>query len=186
MKNGKSYKVKIPATDQFLLDLLYEFFDVADDVVTYLLSDRYKQINMLFGNENPVVRKYRKDKLARKFDQLVYHLKKNKHIKFENLEKQKNIIITKKGLSKALKASFKVGERRKRKDGKWIMLLFDVPQRHQKSRALLMNILKNLGYKIFQQSVWVTQYDVLEKTEKLLKIYFLEKYVKIFIVEELN
>ena len=73
----------------------------------------------------------------------------------------------------------------KRKDGKWIMLTFDIPEKHTKARSLLRSVLYNLGYKMFQQSIWITPYDVSEKTEKLLQLYSLDQYVRIFLIEEL-
>ena len=65
------------------------------------------------------------------------------------------------------------------------MLIFDIPQTHWKSRSLLKSILLNLGYKKFQQSVWVTPFDVYQKTERLLQYHSLDQYVRIFLVEEL-
>ncbi|OGZ70308.1 MAG: hypothetical protein A2904_01575 [Candidatus Staskawiczbacteria bacterium RIFCSPLOWO2_01_FULL_33_9] len=177
--------MKLPVTDQFLLDMVYPFLDVANDMVDFLLSDKYKQIHILFSNENPALKKYRKDSNKMQFRQLIYHLKKSNYIKVKNLENKKVIMLTKEGFDKALKASFKVDKRIERKDGKWIMIAFDIPQKHRKARELLRSILENLGYKIFQQSVWVTHYDVSEKTERLLQAYSLDKYVKIFIVEKL-
>ena len=73
----------------------------------------------------------------------------------------------------------------KRKDGKWTMVIFDVPEKWRKSRDLLRSILNNLGYKMFQQSVWITPYDVLKKTEELLQIYSLDNFVKIFLIENI-
>lgn len=177
--------MKIPITDQFLLDAVCPFLNVTDSVVDFLLSNKYRQINILFGNENPIIRKYRKDINQQRFSQLIYHLKKNNYIKVKSLENKKAIMLTKKGLSKVLKASFKIKSKKKREDKKWIMIIFDIPQKHEKARNLLRSILQNLGYKIFQHSVWVTPYDVSEKTEKLLQAYSLEKYVKIFLIEEL-
>lgn len=177
--------MKIPITDQFLLDIVYPLLDAADDVVNFLLSNKYRQMNILLGDENPVIRKYRKDKNRQKFDQLLYRLKKNNYIKIKNLENKKAILITQRGLLKIIRPSFKVQGQKKRKDGKWIMIIFDIPQKHQKARSLLRSVLQNLGYKIFQQSVWVNPYDVSEKTESLLQAYSLEKYVKIFLIEEL-
>ncbi|MEK7664322.1 MAG: CRISPR-associated endonuclease Cas2 [Patescibacteria group bacterium] len=177
--------MKLPITDQFILDILYPFVSIADDAIDFLLSNRYKQINILFGNENPVIGKYRKDKSIRNFNQVIYHLKKNNYIRVKNLEGKKAIMLTKEGFNKALRASFQIQEKKKRKDGKWIMITFDIPQKHQKARNLLRSVLKNLGYKMFQQSVWVTPYDVSDKTERLLQFYSLEKYVKIFIIEKL-
>lgn len=177
--------MKILITDQFLLDILSSLLNATDDVVDFLLSNKYKQMNILMGDQNPIFRKYRHDQNIRGLEQIIYYLKKNNYIKVKNLENKKAIIVTKKGLSKALKASFKIQKMEKRKDGKWIMIIFDIPQNHRKARDLLRSVLKNLGYKMFQQSVWVTPYDVSEKTEKLLQIYSLDKYVKIFLIEEL-
>ena len=73
----------------------------------------------------------------------------------------------------------------KREDGKWIMIIFDIPQNHKKSRNLLRSILKNLGYEMFQHSVWITPYDVAEKTEELLQWYSFEKYVRMFLIEKM-
>ncbi len=140
---------------------------------------------MMFGEDNPVIRKYRKDKRVKHFNQFIYFLRKNNYIKSVDLKNKKAVMLTKEGFNRALKASFKIQEKKKRGDGKWIMITFDVPQRHPKARNLLRSVLQNLGYKMFQQSVWVTPYDVSEKTERLLQFYSLEKYVKIFLVEEL-
>ena len=95
------------------------------------------------------------------------------------------IILTKEGLSKALKASFEMEGKQKRKDGKWVMITFDVPEKWRKSRDLLRSILHNLGFKLFQQSVWVCPYDVSEKLETLLQMYNLDEFVKIFLIEEI-
>ena len=65
------------------------------------------------------------------------------------------------------------------------MLIFDIPTKHKKARILLRSILYNLGYKLFQKSVWITPYDVSEKTEKLLQLHSLDGYVKIFLIEEI-
>ena len=115
----------------------------------------------------------------------MYYLKRNNYIKVENLKGKEAIILTKKGLDKALKASFKIEHKNKRKDGKWIMMIFDIPQQYKKSRNLLTGILHNLGFKMFQQSVWITPYDVSDKMEKLLQFYSLEKFVKIFLIKEM-
>ena len=64
------------------------------------------------------------------------------------------------------------------------MVMFDVPEKYRKSRNLLKRILINLGYKLLQQSVWVSPYDVSEKTEQLFQWHSLDQYVKIFIIEK--
>ena len=151
-----------------------------------LLADRYHRIYMLTGNEHPVFQKYRRDKNKRKFSQLVYYLKQNNYIKVKNLEGKQAILLTKKGISKALVSKWTSEERPRRKDRKWIMVIFDIPQKHPKARGLLRSVLKNMGYELFQQSAWVTPYDVFRQTEDLLQIHNLDGYVKIFLIEKLT
>ena len=173
--------MKIPITDQFLLDVLNLTGGAAD----FLTANRYRRINMLTGMENPVLKKYRKDKNKRQFDRFIYYLKTRNYIKVKDLEGKKAVMLTKEGLSKALAAKWVFDEKRKRKDGKWVMLTFDIPKKHPKARGLLRSILKNMGYVLFQQSIWVTPYDVSERTESLLQMHNLDRYVKIFLIEKL-
>jgi len=176
--------MKIPITDQFLWDL-YKQLKRADDLVDFLLANKYKQIRMMTGHE-PIFKKYRKVKSSQEFSKFIYKLKINNYIKIKNLEGKKAISLTKRGEDKALKASFRIEpNKKKRRDGKWIMIIFDIPQNYWKHRSLLKSVLVNLGYKKFQQSVWITPYDVYKKTEDLLQYYSLDKYVRIFLIEKL-
>jgi hypothetical protein len=174
--------MKVPITDEFLWDV-YNFLSEAG----YFLGSMTKyptMHNWLPGPSNPIFKKYRKEQGARKFGKLIYYLKRKGYIKIKSLENKPAIILTKEGISKALKASFKLNKK-KRKDRKWVMLIFDIPQNYKKARSLLRSILKNFGYKMFQQSVWITPYDVSEETENLLQIYSLDSYIRIFLIEEL-
>jgi len=170
-------------TDKFLWDV-YNFVEVTGGVIGSTAKPITMK-NFLPGVENPIYKKYRKERGRKEFSKLIYYLKQKGYIKSKNLENKSGIILTKDGISKALKASFKLGDKSKRKDGKWVMLIFDIPQKNRKARNLLKSILINLGYKLLQQSVWISPYDVSEKTEKLLQAYFLDNFVKIFIIEEI-
>lgn len=175
--------MKVPITDKFLWDV-YKFLSVTGDVVNFS-TQPITMRNFLPGPKNPIYKKYRKEKSERQFSNFIYYLKRKGYIKIKNLEGKEALILTKNGIEKALKASFKLGEAQKRRDGKWLMLIFDIPKDCRKKRDLLRSILQNLGYKLFQQSVWITPYDVSEKTEDLLQRHFLDEYVKIFLIEEL-
>lgn len=138
--------------------------------------------------DSPTYQRYYKKLHRQKFAQLIYRLKKNNYIKVQSLQGNRAFILTKRGLSKVLLAQFKLDKDKgeKRKDGKWIMVIFDVPEKWKKSRELLRSILWKLGYKMFQQSVWITPYDVSEKTEVLLQEYSLEKFTRLFLIEEIK
>ena len=175
--------MKATVTDKFLWDV-YNIVSKTADIIGS--TNRVPNLlNRLAGMGNPVFKKYRSDKNKEKFRKLIYYLKRKNYIRVQNLEGRKGVILTKDGLNKAFKASFVMDEKKKRKDGKWIMLIFDMPSKNKKARSLMRSILFNLGYKILQQSVWVTPYNVSEKTESLLQFYNLDRYVKIFLIEEI-
>lgn len=176
--------MKIKITEKFLWDV-YAFLEKTGDAADFILSSSYRKGRMLTGGENPIFRKYRHDMGSKKFSKLLYQLKERNYIQAKNVKGKQAISLSKKGISKALRAGFSAQDRKRRKDDKWIMVIFDVPQNHPKARSLLRSILQNLGYKLFQQSVWVTPYDVSEKTEKLMQMHHLDDYVRIFLTEEL-
>jgi len=169
-------------TDKFLWDV-YSIFEKVSDATDFLLNPR--TIKFMPGIKNPIFEKYKHDKNRAKFSKLIYYAKINNYIRIKDLEGKRGILLTKEGLDKALKASFAIEGKKKRKDGKWIMIIFDVPEKHKKARDLLRSILHNLGYKLFQKSVWISPYDVSEKTEQLLQLHSLDSYVKIFLIEEI-
>lgn len=177
--------MKLPITDQFLWDI-FNAVSKTEDMLRFLVHPPRTWADIFWDTDNPVYQKYHKALHPKKYAWLIYYLKKNNLIKVKSLEGKHGIAITGKGLSKVLKASFKIQNEKKRGDGKWIMLIFDVPQRHEKSRRLLRSVLKNLGYKLLQQSVWVCPFDVLEKTETLFQAYSLDQYIRIFLIEELE
>lgn len=175
--------MKISVTDQFLWDIHHALEEVASGAKFVFQAKRslYELANLT----NPIFEKYRQEKSEKQFNWLVKYLKQHNYIKAKNVQGKEAIMLTKKGINKALMASFMADEKPKRKDGKWIMIIFDIPQKHQKARLLLRSILKNSGYKMFQQSVWVTPFDVSEKTEELLQHFNLDEYVKVFLIEPL-
>jgi len=167
-------------TDDFFWDV-YNFLDKAGDL---LIRPVPTMRNTLPGPRNPIFKKYQKRIGRKKFSKLIYYLKVRGYIETKNLKSNDAIIITKDGIDRAIKSSFRL-DRKRRKDGKWTMLIFDVPEKQRKSRDILRGTLNSLGYKMFQQSVWISPYDVQEKTERFLQWRSLEKYVKIFLIEEI-
>lgn len=175
--------MKINVTDKFLWDL-YNVFSEAGAAIDELFEYPTMR-NSLPGPKNLFFKKYQKERGARNFSKLIYYLKRKGYIKAQNLKNKKAFLLTKNGISKALMASFKIEKRSRRRDKKWIMIIFDIPQKDKKSRGLLRSVLINCGYKLLQQSVWISPFDVSEKTERILQTYALDKYVKIFLIEQL-
>lgn len=82
-------------------------------------------------------------------------------------------------------ADFKLQKPRKW-DGKWRVIIFDIPEKLKKTRNHLTLLLRQAGFVRLQDSVWVYPYDC-EDVITLLKTDFgIGKYLIYLIVEELE
>lgn len=63
----------------------------------------------------------------------------------------------------------------KRWDGKWRLLMFDIPEKTKISREALRGKLKELGFLLFQKSVWIHPFDCRTEVELLQDFFGLSK-----------
>lgn len=71
-------------------------------------------------------------------------------------------------------------------DGKWRVLIFDIPEPRKRTRAQIRTTLNQLGFKRLQDSVWVYPYDC-EDLITLMKVDFkLGKDLLYMIVDKLE
>jgi DNA-binding transcriptional regulator PaaX len=175
--------MKLPLTDQFLLSV-YNFIEKADK--TYDIFAPRSLREAVCPDLLTVRRGYGRKQDRRKFSQLISYLKRKGYIAIKNFEQKKAVMLTRKGAAKVLRIQFKSGKRQLRKDEKWQMIIFDVPETKKIFREILRNALRELGYQRLQDSVWVCPYEVEKETEWILSNYLLDSYVKTFVVEEVD
>jgi len=177
--------MRLPITDKFLWSL-YNLLEKAEFVkVPRILTVRSLR-NLTSPELTDFWQEVKKRKQRRNFSQLIYHLKKRGLIKIKNLEGKRGILLTPKGKQKALSVRFKNIKKEKRKDSKWIMVIFDIPEKKRKIRDLFRKNLLVLGYQRLQKSIWVCPYDVFKETEELIRDYLIDFYVRIFLIEEIE
>jgi len=176
-------KIKLPFSDKLLWDL-YSLVESADKAFDLFAPRTIKQA--FFPEFYQLQRKYQREITRQQFNRLIYYLKRKGYIKIKNLEEKQGVLFTKKGAEKILKLKFKQKEKKRRPDGKWQMIIFDIPEKKRYLRDLLREHLVFLGYKLFQQSVWVCPYDTFEETKEFLRRYSLDRYVKLFLIEEIS
>ena len=175
--------MRLPITDEFLWEI-YKLYEKAGDI-SYIFSIKpWREIAV--PPSLSIRRIYEKKRHRWTFARLTWYLKKQGYIKVKSLEPKTGIVLTSKGMEKVLKIAVKQTEKKKRKDGKWIMVIFDIPEKLRKMRDLFREILFTLDFKLFQKSIWVCPYDVLEEIQKIVQKYDLEKFVKIFLIEEVE
>lgn len=71
-------------------------------------------------------------------------------------------------------------------DGKWRLVMFDLPTGMKKQRDELLRKLKELDFYMLQKSAWIHPFDCEKQIGILLNILQLESYVSYLVVEEGN
>lgn len=69
---------------------------------------------------------------------------------------------------------------------KWILLVFDVPEKERKKRQFLRDFIKQLGFYPYQQSVYVFPYECFEEVKLIKQITESGKYLKYIIAEKIE
>lgn len=114
----------------------------------------------------------------RKIIDLVYE-GDNVYVKFR---KDNQIDILKYSIKKLL--DFKKQKHQWKR--KWVLVVFDVPESERKKRAFLRDLLKQLGFYLYQQSVYVFPYECFEEIKLIKKVTDSGKYLKYIIAEKLE
>ena len=175
--------MKLPVTEKFLLDV-YGYIEKIDKTFDIFAPRTMKEV--CCPNLYELKNQYRRKQTKQQFSQLIYRLKKNGYIKIKNLKQNEGIVLTKKGAEKVLKVKLKTKNNKKRSDGKWQMIIFDIPEEKRYLRNLLREKLLFLKYKMLQRSIWICPYDVSKETEFVLRKYSLDSYIKLFLIEEIE
>ena len=99
----------------------------------------------------------RKQKIKSSFNKLLKH----GYLALERSKGVTRVRLTKKGewFAARIGEGKLVPKKPKRWDGKWRMLIFDIPENRRKSRQQLRLTLTGLGFCRLQDSVWVYPYD---------------------------
>lgn len=83
--------------------------------------------------------------------------------------------LTDKGKQKAVWESVMISD--EKWDGKWRIVIFDVPEKRREARNLLRSSLKNWGFNQWQQSVWATKKNCTKALRNFIKSAGIEDWV---------
>jgi len=97
------------------------------------------------------------------------------------------IKITKKGETRLRSFSIDLIEIKKPKkwDGKWKLVMFDIPMRFTKGREALRYHLKDLNFFQFQKSAWIYPYPCEDEIIFISDFFGVGKYVEVLTVEDI-
>lgn len=71
-------------------------------------------------------------------------------------------------------------------DGKWRILIFDIPEKRRVARDVLRSKLKAWGFIRWQQSVWVTKKNCAKELGSFIRSVGIEDWVKVFEADEIK
>lgn len=127
--------------------------------------------------------RYRPEQIER----AIRYLKSRKLIDIQKQYNKEVFFLTKLGRKRAKKLlkSFAV-EKPKKWDGKWRIVIFDVPHTKKKDRDLFRQQLKNLGLANVQKSIWIHPYECRDQIFYLAGNIFLKPYIRYIVAEEIT
>lgn len=98
------------------------------------------------------------------------------------------IEVTEKGKRRALEYSFDTIEIPKSKEwnGKWFMVMFDIPEDSKNLRDSIRYQLKRLGFYEFQKSVFIFPYQGKDEIDFIIDYYNARAFVRTLTVESLD
>ncbi len=136
-----------------------------DNVRSKLSDDKSKRRSLIDGlfNSNASVG-YSRSKLNSKFDSAY----RSGYISKKNDESYE---ITKKGLRKLAKLKLQAITKPDVWDGKWRIMMFDIPEDNRPLRDAVRRQIKLLGMIQLQKSVWAHKYECLQQFRSLVDAY---------------
>ena len=119
-----------------------------------------------------------------RFRKGIHNLKRSGYVK---LTKNKSFKFTKKGGSWYKKNVYRYSPFREAKwDGKWRVVLFDIPEKFHKKREVFRYRLKNLGFYQLQKSVMALPFECKNDIAEICSRLGIVQYVDMFVAESIG
>ncbi len=150
-------------------------------VLTYLLAAKSLAGDVFSypSLQKAVYPEYNQYRRNQNFDALLRRLLKQGWIKTEYKEAKQIISLTHKGELESLVKNMHLDAPPKSWDGKWRIVMFDIPEGARNIRNKLRYMLQTVGYKALQASVYVYPYPLSTAGLTYLKQSGLMRYIRI-------
>lgn len=177
--------MKLPFTEEFLWGI-YDLIEGMQDIHGSFSVPSLKDV--VYPEMAQLRKIYKKRKSREEFTKFVSYLKNRGYLKIKKTVSGQAVLLTPKGWRKVLIVSLKKqkSKLKKRQDKKWIMVFFDIPEYKKGERNWLRRNLQYLGFQMWQKSIWVSPYDVLDDVEELINSFNIKEYIQVLLVEEIT
>ena len=120
------------------------------------------------------------------FYSVANYLAKHGWIKYIDKNNERFVKLTKKGQLEALLAKARLPDKPGKWDGKWRVIIFDIPEESEEKRNFFRYLLKQNGYVKLQHSVYVNPYPLNREAILYLNKSGLSDYIRVLKVEEMD
>lgn len=117
---------------------------------------------------------------------IAYYLSKKGLIKYVDKNNRRFIKLTRNGQLEALLAKTRLPMAQQKWDGKWRVIIFDIPEESRDKRDMFRLLLKRNNFIRLQGSVFISPYPLSREALQYLRQSGLIDYIRIFKVEEMD
>lgn len=114
------------------------------------------------------------------FAKTLSYLKRKKLASVERHGDKYSIALSQRGLGQVAQRAFNrlTIEKPDLWDGKWRLIIFDIPEKHKWSREGFRKKLKKLGFYQFQKSVFVSPYPCFEEVDFIASLFSVQDFMR--------
>jgi len=74
----------------------------------------------------------------------------------------------------------------KKWDGRWRLVIFDIPERFKRNRRVFQRALRDIGFVMLQKSVWICPYPCEKEVSLLKDVYQVDSFIKFITAQEVD
>ena len=182
MQNRTEEKLRVGKLNPTKKKILFLFLGGAAVLLSCAPSaGRRSRILKIIGKD---WRQIKREKLIKEIRQL--YRSKLISAKFEK-DGSVSLLLSEKGKQKIL--NYEIDEmkiKRERWDGKWRIVMFDIPEEQKKERDAFRFRLKKLEFREMQKSVFVHPFECRNEIEFFVEFYNIKAYVRFGILSEID
>jgi hypothetical protein len=145
----------------------------------------YKRMTSSIYNNGPF--ENNNQKIKQRYRNIIYKLKKDGLIREEVKNNKKVFILTGLGKNKLTDLKKRQKEQlpsiksfKKEKGDRFIIVIFDIPEKERRKRNWLREVLKNIGLEMIQKSVWIGKVKIPKELINELNDFKIINFVEIF------
>lgn len=117
---------------------------------------------------------------------IITRLQKQQMIDLKEIDGKTEITITEKGKERLLYKNFENLKIEQRRDRKWRIIIFDIPEQQKRNRDAFRKKLLQLGCVKLQESVFVCAYPCQKEIDFLCHYLAISDYVTVFVSDKVE